>query len=275
MSRYKKGKWILLSAVVLALAPLLILGNRAGNSRKTEPATVIADTQYLKNIEPVSGQAVFTAPEPTANPEDGVYSFLQGPKSWKQRRAWSGKWGVEFYDGRSFGGFGCGLCGMANIYCTLTPYKCTPFDMYQWTKKNTYYGGGGAIAWQFMRRAMAQLGFEVKLGEKPSSYGKFQAAMSESQSMLVLVSSYEDDSYWQDTPGHYVTLFLYNSDTDEAFLTDSGDPKHNRRWAPLKTIYKALKTSSDFQYMSVISYEEAKDKWKHASADGAWVRPEA
>lgn len=275
MSRYKRGKWILLFALVLVLTPLLILGNHAGIPKKTEPVTVVADAQYLKNMQSVSGQAVSAEPEPTVNPEDGVYSFLQGPKSWKQRRAWSGKWGVEFYDGASFGGFGCGFCGMANIYSTLTPYKCTPIDLYEWTKKNTYYEGGGAVAWQFMRRAMVRLGFEVKLGERPSSYGAFQAAMAESQSMLVLVSSYEDDSYWQDTPGHYVTLFLYNSETDEVFLTDSGDPNHNRHWVPLKTIYKALKTSSDFQYMSVISYEEGKDKWKHASADGTWVPPEA
>ena len=102
-----------------------------------------------------------------------------------------------------------------------------------------------------------------------------QAEIEQAESMLVLISSYNDDSYWQDTPGHYVTLFLYNRETEKAFLTDSGDPEHNRSWISLKLIYKALKTSSDFQYLSVLSYEVDKDTWKHKSSKGTWIKPQA
>lgn len=121
---------------------------------------------------------------------------------------------------------------------------------------------------------MADTGFQVELGEKPPTYGEFVDKMRQTQAMLVLVSSYNDDSYWKDTPGHYVTLFMYDEGKQDVFLTDSGDPKHNRQRVPLKTIYKALKTSSDFQYMSVLSYDENKDNWKHNSTEGNWIPPE-
>ena len=121
---------------------------------------------------------------------------------------------------------------------------------------------------------MSDIGFTVKLGEKPPTYREFRTEIEQAQSMLVLISSYNDDSYWQDTPGHYVTLFLYDRETEKAFLTDSGDPEHNRSWISLKLIYKALKTSSDFQYMSVLSYEKENDTWKHKSVKGTWVRPQ-
>ena len=98
--------------------------------------------------------------------------------------------------------------------------------------------------------------------------------MKQTEAMLVLVSGYNDDSYWKNTPGHYVTLFLYDEENEDVFLTDSGDPEHNRSRVPLKTIYKALKTSSDFQYMSVVSYDENKDNWKHKEINGTWVEPE-
>ncbi|MFP9036000.1 hypothetical protein, partial [Enterococcus faecalis] len=57
---------------------------------------------------------------------------------------------------------------------------------------------------------MADTGFQVELGEKPPTYGEFVDKMRQTQAMLVLVSSYNDDSYWKDTPGHYVTLFMYD-----------------------------------------------------------------
>ena len=38
--------------------------------------------------------------------------------------------------------------------------------------------------------------------------------------------------------------------------------------------YEALKTSSDFQYMSVEAYDEGKDTWKHTKAEGMWVKPD-
>ena len=42
--------------------------------------------------------------------ETDVYSFLQGPKSWGEGRAWSGEWSNQYVRGNYFGNFGCGLC---------------------------------------------------------------------------------------------------------------------------------------------------------------------
>lgn len=272
MDERRRNQAILLLAFAAGMVLLLVMGKNERPGGEEETAAIAGPEWHGEDMA-ASGEALQAEPEPTENPEDGVYSFLQGPKSWKEGREWSGRWGTEYYDGGSFGGFGCGFCCMANIYSTLTGYKCTPLDIYEWTKKKTSYGGGGAVAWPFMRKAMSDIGFAVELGEKPSTYQAFQTEMERAGAMLVLVSSSNDDSYWKDTPGHYVTLFLYNSEMGEVFLTDSGDPKHNRHWVSLKLIYKALKTSSDFQYMSVLSYDEEKDTWKHTSAEGEWVKP--
>ncbi|MCM1225440.1 MAG: hypothetical protein NC548_64445 [Lachnospiraceae bacterium] len=261
--------------VMLALAGVMVLILIFGKNENQPEENSTNVEKVPQTTATNTGTAILTAPEPTENPEDNVYSFLQGPKSWKERRPWSGKWGKEYHDGSSFGAFGCGFCCMANIYSTTTEYKCSPLDIYEYSKKKTLYGGGGAISWQLMRKTMTDIGFSVELGEKPSTYAQFRETASQSQALLVLVSSYDDDSYWKNTPGHYVTLFLYDDGVQDAFLTDSGDPKHNRQRIPLKTIYKALKTSSDFQYMSVLSYDEKQDNWKHKEINGTWVRPES
>lgn len=260
---------------MLGLAGVMALILVFGKNEKTEEeaATTSAEAKHTSMQSAATEAAVISAPVPTPNPEDAVYSYLQGPKSWKERREWSGKWGNEFHDGSSFGAFGCGFCCMANIYSTLTEYKCTPLDVYARAKRVTFYGGGGAISWQLMRKTMVDIGFSVKLGEKPSTYQKFKDEVKNAQAMLVLVSSYNNNDYWKNTPGHYVTLFLYDEKAEDVLLTDSGDPEHNRHRVPLKTVYKALKTSSEFQYLSVLSYEEQKDNWKHKKADGTWVKP--
>lgn len=211
---------------------------------------------------------------PTPAPEDSVYTFLQGPKSWKRRLTWSGKWGKTMYDGSSFGAFGCGFCCMANIYCTQTEHRASPVDVYQYSKKHTEYGGGGAIAWEYMRSIMRRLGFQAELMTKPKSYETFQKQMTENETAIVLVSSNNSTCYWKDTPGHYVTIFLYDAQKDKVFLADSGDPEHNRHWISLKKIYRSLKTESDYQFMTVGDYQESSDQWKHKSAKGTWVKPE-
>lgn len=211
-------------------------------------------------------------PKPTPKPEEGIYTYLQGPKSWKQRLKWSGEWGTTFYDGGSFGGFGCGLCCIANVYSSLTKYQCTPVDAYSYAKKNTEYWGGGAIAWGYMRQTLSSIGFDCSVKKKPSTYKKFKKDIADSECAIVLVSSYNSTCYWQDTPGHYVTIFLYDEKTEKVFLADSGDPKHNRHWVPLRKIYKSLKTASAWQYLTVDSYDEVKDNWKHKSVKGNWVK---
>ena len=39
-------------------------------------------------------------------------------------------------------------------------------------------------------------------------------------------------------------------------------------------IYKALKTSSDYHFMSIDRYVKEKDQWKHKGVKGDWVRSE-
>ena len=213
-------------------------------------------------------------PSPTVNPEKKVYTYLQGPKSWSERRAWSGEWGEAYYDGGSFGGFGCGLCCMANVYSTLSGYRCSPADMYRFAKKNTYYGGGGAIDWGYMRRALNKAGVSCGVKKKPKSYKAFRKDIASGKCSIVLVSSYNSRCYWKDTPGHYVTIFLYDKKTEKVFLADSGDPNHNRRWVSLKKIYKSLKTANNWQYLKVTGYKKKNDKWRHKKANGNWVMPE-
>lgn len=222
--------------------------------------------------EPLSPSPLLQSPAPA--PEDGVYTFLQGPKSWKSRLTWSGKWGKTMYDGSSFGAFGCGFCCMANIYCTQTKRKASPIDVYQYSKKHTGYAGGGAIAWEYMQHVMKRLGFQAELMKKPGSYKAFQKQMTENETAIVLISSNNSACYWKDTPGHYVTLFLYDAQKDKVFLADSGDPEHNRHWISLKKIYRSLKTESDYQFMTVGGYQESSDQWKHKSATGTWVKPQ-
>lgn len=205
---------------------------------------------------------------------ENMATFLQGPKSWKERREWSGKWGKEMYDGSGFGGFGCGLCCMANIYTSYSPYVCSPVDMYQYAQKVTEYGGYGAIDWGYMKGTLKSAGFTSDVWRKPKKYETFRKKIAASLATIVVVSSNDSDCYWKDTPGHYVTILQYNEMTDQIFLGDSGDPSHNRQWVDLKKIYKSLKKANNWQYLAVTAYDESKDKWKHKKISGSCVLPQ-
>ncbi len=205
--------------------------------------------------------------------EENIFTFLQGPKSWEKRIDWSGSWGKEFYDGGSFGGFGCGLCCLANVYSTISTFQCTPVDMYKFTRKTTGYGGGGAISWDCMDTALNKLGFSTSLKRKPRSYKAFREQIAAAECSIVLISSDDSKCYWKNTPGHYVTIFSYDKQTGTVFLADSGNPDHNRQRVRLNKIYKSLKTASEWQYLIAGDYNSKNDKWKHKKADGRWVRP--
>lgn len=240
-----------------------------------------ADREIVKQvIESEIDDFVSPAPSPTeesiatADPTAGIYTFLQGPKSWERKLAWSGEWGDSSYDGGRFGAFGCGLCCMANIYSSETEYECSPLDMYRYSKNHTEYRGGGAIAWEYMQQILDKTGFTVSLCNKPATYAEFQNAVENSLCNIVLVSSADSRCYWKNTPGHYVTIFLYDKEADKIFLADSGDPDHNRHWVSLKKIYKSLKKESDYQYLSVGDYDGSRDQWKHQKTSGEWVSPQ-
>lgn len=260
---------ILLSIGMLAAAALLNIFFPA-DSKETETSSVTVNTPKV----------VATAVPPTAvptntpDPTEKIATFLQGPKSWKKRLAWSGKWGKEYYDGASFGAFGCGLCCMANIYTTFSGYECSPIDVYEYAKRKTEYSGGGAIDWGYMKGTLKTLGFTSDVWRKPGRYGQFQQMVKNAMACIVVVSSNNSDCYWKDTPGHYVTLFSYDEMTDKIFLADSGDPSHNRNWVNLKKIYKSLKTANNWQILAVTAFNPKKDQWQHRGFGGIYVMPD-
>lgn len=214
-------------------------------------------------------------PEATQDPTQDIYSFLQGPRSWSEKRPWSGSWAHKMLGGRSFGGFGCGFCCMANIYDSLTPYKASPVQTYTFARKNTYYGGGQALSWGYMRQSLSKMGFDCQAQRKPKSYAKFRRQIRKAQCATVLVSSANSRRYWKNTAGHYVSIFLYDEDTQKVFLADSGDPDHNRSWVSLRVIYDSLKTSSDWQYLLISDYDQSRDTFRHKKASGNWIRPDS
>ncbi|MBQ1394019.1 MAG: hypothetical protein IIY81_10925 [Lachnospiraceae bacterium] len=204
------------------------------------------------------------------------YSFSQGPKAWKSKKKWSGSWCNLVLNGNKFGSFGCGFCCMANIYCTLSDYSCSPVDIYKCAKRVSSYNpspGFGAIDWNALEETLTYCGFETSLHTKPLDYSAFQTDLKANAATIILVSSQYDDSFWKNTPGHYVTIWNYDSKKDTVFLSDSGDPTRNRKTIPLKTAYKALKLTSSSQYLSVSSYNEENNNWKWNQISEEWVTP--
>lgn len=179
--------------------------------------------------------------------------------------------------GNSFGGFGCGLCCMANIYSTLSGYECSPLDMYEYAKTSSSYyptGRSGAISWKDMEKTLKKTGFSCDLRRKPATYEEFRTQMKQAKSAVVLVSSYNDNKFWNATAGHYVNIWLYRDNSQEVFLAEPGSPDSNRLWIPLRYIYDALKTSSEYQYLTVSSYTEVTNEWKWDAINDNWNPPE-
>ncbi|MBR1873277.1 MAG: hypothetical protein IJ807_00050 [Eubacterium sp.] len=275
-SRLASKLWILIAvgiAVLVTAAILLWMFFGSGGEERTveepqiEEETDVPTAPPMPTGEPDDEEAVLEVNMPSAA------TFLQGPKGWKKKKDWSGAWGDKEYDGRRFAGFGCGLCVMANLYTTLTPYQCSPIDMYDFAKQSSSYEGASAIDWPHIQETMTKLGFTVDLGRKPKKYADFRRLISESLGGMVVISSYDDDSYWKHTPGHYVSILAYRASDEHIFLGDSGDLKHNRSWIPLKTVYKAIKKSNALHYMRVLGYDEELDAWKHTKISGKWVKP--
>ena len=205
-----------------------------------------------------------------------IYSFLQGPKSWDARVKWSGEWCREILRGNYFGSFGCGMCCMANIYDTLAEDKGSPLDAYYFARENTGYlpsPRSGAIGWGDLKNGLRKMGMECDLYCKPDSYEEFQKQMAECKSMIVLVSSNDDDTFWKDTSGHYVNIWLYDENTDKVFLAEPGSPTNNRSQIPLRYVYDALKKISKYQYLRVDGYNEENDIWHPDGIKDNWVEP--
>lgn len=208
--------------------------------------------------------------------DEAVYSFFQGPKAWKSRRSWSGSWANMIFEGNSFGNFGCGLCCMANIYSTLSDYVCSPIDMYHCATENSSYApsyGYGAISWPAMASTLEFCGIEAQLHRKSDDYTSFQEVIANSYATIVLISSENSDVYWQNTGGHYVTIWNYAKEDGTVFLTDSGSPERNRSRIDLKIVYDSLKTASTFQYLTTNKYVEEENQWQWNQISEEWVAP--
>ncbi len=208
--------------------------------------------------------------------EKEIYTFLQGPRSWGEGISWSGEWASFNIEGNPFGGFGCGLCCLANIYDTLSPYEVSPWDMCEYAMSVTDYapdGRAGAIDWVYMKQTLETCGFTCGLYRKPDTYEEFKVQMEEMKSSIVLISSSEDDTYWQDTPGHYVNIWMYQDEDETVFLSEPGNPENNRSRIPLRYIYDALKTVSKYQYLTVDDYWEERNQWRADGIDEIWNRP--
>lgn len=207
--------------------------------------------------------------------EEDIYSFLQGPGAWSGGISWSGEWCRFEVDGNSFGSFGCGLCCMANVYNTLSPYEVSPWDMYEHAKVSSGYtpgGGYGAIDWQEMRCTLEVCGVSGELHRKPGTFEEFRDQIKEAKSAIVLVCSGNDNTYWKTTQGHYVNIWLYQED-DTVFLAEPGNREKNRSRIPLRYVYDALKTGSTFQYLLVKDYLEADNMWRANGIEESWCRP--
>ena len=209
--------------------------------------------------------------------EPQVYTFLQGPKAWEAKTDWSGSWCQDILGGQNFSVFGCGLCDLANIYSTLTDYDCSPVDMFHYACEASGYAPSyesGAIDWPYMRDTLRTLGIRSILCRKETSYEAFRKRIEGGITAIALVSSYNDMSYWTQTPGHYVNLWLYDQEEDTVFLADSGDPSHNRQRIGLRTVYDALMTDSSFQYLLVTEVDPDGNRWKHNGIDINWCIPD-
>lgn len=186
--------------------------------------------------------------------EDDIYSYLQGIKSFEKGNEWAGSWCYEEAGGQQFSQFGCGICCLSNMYSTFSKEACPPDTMYQWAQQYSNYApdsGVGALSWDQLVCICNSLDIPCDLAGKPADYKDFQEMAVSNRTLLVLVSSENDDTIWQEVPGHYVNLWLYDSETDTVFLTDSKGPKNNRRRVPLSDVYRALKTSSSYQILMV------------------------
>ena len=140
------------------------------------------------------------------------------------------------------------------------------WDMYEYARQVSGYAPSrkiGAIGWADMKVTLRKSGFDCTLNTKPESYEQFQQEITASQMAVVLVSSRDDDTYWKKTGGHYVSISLYDASSDQVFLGDPADPDGNRSWIPLRYVYDALKTVSQYQYLLVQDYAEEQNQWMH------------
>ncbi len=264
---------VAVQATPAAVSERIVLGTTVSGVSVTELPRTIKEKvpKAAKTPKPPKPTAVPT-PSVTKDRTDRLASFYQGDLSYQSKLIWSGNWGKKKFKKKTFGSFGCGLCCLANVYSSLTDYRCSPLDMYEYACENTDYQGGGAIEWWNMGAVLTKTGFTYIRGKKPKDYEDFQKMVQKSKAVIALVSQGKK-SYWKNTTGHYVTLFLYDKKTDQVFLADSGSYERNRHWVPLKKVYHSLKKTEGSQYLSVLSYKKKNDTWRNTEFTGKCILP--
>ncbi len=267
--------FLVLMVLFLFLAPFLRSKKDQQGPDTQDTSHDPAKTEQTENI-PSSGEPVILTGSDLSLTETDIYTFLQGPRAWSSKADWSGSWCDLVLADQKFSVFGCGLCDLANIYSTLTPFDCSPIDMYEYAQEVSGYtpvSGFGAIDWPYLAETLESAGIYTSLMTKDDTYEEFQANVADAISVIALVSSYNDSHYWQDVEGHYVNLWLYNALNDTVFLGDSGNPAHNRQYIPLRYVYDALKTASSWQYLVVTGFCPGANTWRHNGIDLEWEIP--
>lgn len=273
-------KYIVTGLIILLAIILTVLIVRTIQNHKSDDASAKQETEE-QSVEDEAAILPDTdspeLPDKAVQEESEVYTFLQGPLSWEESAPWSGEWCYFIVNGNSFGSFGCGFCCMANIYDTLSPYEISPWDLCEYTMEVSGYEPtrkSGALDWGNMKVILKKCGFSCDVYYKREDYKEFQQQMAEAESAVVLVCSDDDDTYWADTSGHYVNIWLYNEEDDSVFLAEPGSPENNRTRIPLRYVYDAMKTASKFQYLLIDEYAEENNEWKTDGIDEIWNRPE-
>jgi len=93
-----------------------------------QPATEYVQTEAETQIQ-TEAQTEAETEDPLIAAMESIYTFSQGPVAWERKTPYSGEWCEFEMEGGRFSVFGCGLCALANIYSSLTPYECSPVDM--------------------------------------------------------------------------------------------------------------------------------------------------
>jgi len=274
------GLMMILLVTFLVLSCVDMVRNRyAGNKKEESEEKQETVTVEPKEEEPDTEdiQPVLLQKEDISLTDTDIYSFLQGPAAWESRTDWGGSWCNMILADQYFGAFGCGLCDLANIYSTLTPYECSPIDMYYYAQEASGYtpvSGLGAIDWPELQDTLQSVGINCELRTKDENYEDFQNALAEGITAIVLISSAYDTTYWKNSDGHYVNLWMYDPTDDTVFLADSGNYGYSRERISLRPVYDALLQASSYQYLLVTSVDTEGNTWQHDGIDTDWVRPD-
>ena len=174
------GLMMILLVTFLVLSCVDMVRNRyAGNKKEESEEKQETVTVEPKEEEPDTEdiQPVLLQKEDISLTDTDIYSFLQGPAAWENRTDWGGSWCNMILADQYFGAFGCGLCDLANIYSTLTPYECSPIDMYYYAQEASGYtpvSGLGAIDWPELQDTLQSVGINCELRTKDDNYEDFQ-----------------------------------------------------------------------------------------------------